>query len=248
MRLPIITGQPVSFLSPNNFFQQGPLLGMIPTAPTVVVEYDWQLDLPSANNACDGKLHIYSWLHVTEQVVYDEETTLQIDRLMLPYKASFTFELDTDMDDEVEYCPTWQKANRGGPFKKVKDFKYKHDLPIVTNDDPPDTDGEKMESTTTFKWTQRLVELLNVDSIIGGGTIGLGNADIAGNVHWILDLQTNLVEYDGFIQESASTYADPNLDQDIFLYINSDDSSAVYQQGTGPQIWSARYQKNDQVT
>lgn len=254
MQLPLLF--PITHLGPAMGMFPGPLFdlgGLIPGGPATVVEYDWELKSPSADDVCDGSLTLYAWLHLSDRVVYDETVTFAIERWILPQKFVVKFEMDTDAGNEIEYCPTWRGVPAARQGRKVKGFEYNHVLPITIDEDPPNTDGEKMESTTTFKWTRDLVPLGAVTSPGGLVTppinihLGLGHADYAGNVHWILDLKTNLNEYDGIVQESARIYEEPGLAEKFFCYVASEDNSAVLKRGEGAATFAAGYKETNQI-
>jgi hypothetical protein len=247
---PIALSGPVASFIPHQFFDLGSL---IPSGPVTTVEYDWILKKPSANDVCDGALTIYAWLHLTDRIVYDTRTTFLVERWMLPQKFVVKYELDTHVENEVEYCPTWRGVPKDRLPKMVKGFEYNHVMPVTIDEDPPNTDGEKMESTTTFRWVRDLASLGSITS--PGGLItppiniqlGLGHADYAGNVHWILDLKSNLSEYDGIVQESAVIYEDPALTEDFFCHVASEDNSASYRRGEGEAMFTAGFRENNRV-
>ena len=243
--------QPVLFVPPTGLLLATDLVTIgTPDAPNVTVEYDWTCTAPKKDDDCSGKLEIWAWLRVKAQRTIDSQTTVAIDRRILPQRFTLIWEADTDGNNEVEYCPPFKAAYKGATNTDVAGFKFNHVKPITINPDPPDDSGRKLKSTTVFKWRSALIGAAASGSVQGGAKLtplgpgvtgGLGGQAQAGlqsdtytaNVDWLLNLLSKVPKNQR--NKAAEIISKKGVTEDIYCFVSSGD--ATLRKGEGPKVF-----------
>lgn len=243
--------QPVLFVPPSGLLLATDLVTIgTPDAPNVTVEYDWSCTAPKKDDDCSGRLDIWAWLRVKAQRMIDSQTTVAIDRRILPQRFTLIWEADTDGNNEVDYCPPFKQAFRGATNTDVAGFKFNHVKPITINPDPPDDSGRKLQSTTIFKWRSALIGAAASGSIQGGANLtpigpgvtgGLGGQAQAGlqadsytaNVDWLLNLLSKVPKSQR--DKAAEIIRKKGITEDIYCFASSGD--ATLRKGKGPEVF-----------
>lgn len=231
--------------------------GLLPTRPKVDLEWDWKLKLPSADDVCDGKLWIWTWLHVTSTRQLDSTTFWHIDRKILPQKFEVTWELDTDAGNEVDYCPTRSNTQAGGSNLDIGGYTFNHRA-WAMDPDPPNTDGEAVQATNKYRWESSLVSVasnpitaLGGLNLLGGASAGVNQETHSLDLHWIVTCNTKEVYREPPPEGEDPRYIEikkPELAETIYAFVEArGPNRGALKKGEGEGVYTAEYVKNDTI-
>ncbi|MEZ4294763.1 MAG: hypothetical protein R3B70_07280 [Polyangiaceae bacterium] len=241
-------------------FFQGFLAGLLAGPPRVDYEWDFEITPPSKDDTCDGKITVWAWLRVRAKAPIDGRTTLLIDRRLLPQRFELIWELDTDADNEIEYCPkTPWRCDLAGSNNEEVHGNYFNPTPFVLTPNPPDDAGTHLRSRCDFSWTSSLVQLTLAASGAAGnvpvaGTIpinlgatgGVGHVAYGIQVDWKIDLKSTeppAADLEGTEMSRTVVLARGDRAEALVAVVRANRSTL--RQGQGAAMFAAQFENND---